>query len=78
MKSLKSEQNSVLVDHPERVEAKKEVDDIMHHIEADTKSGGSAQYLLTVLPPLLKKLETAYVRLITIEAQIGGDSDDQT
>lgn len=70
MKPLDSDKNLAFVNDPRRVSAQKEVDDLVRHIEADVKAGGSVQYLLSVLPPLLNRLEAAYTSLITVEAKI--------
>lgn len=70
MNPLDSEKNLAFMNDPRRVAAQKELDDIVRHIGADVKADGNAQYLLTVLPPLFKRLETAYENLNIIEAQI--------
>ena len=53
-----------------RLSAKKELDEVVKHIQSCIKFDGTAMYYLTVLPPLLKKLETAYENLSVVEATI--------
>ena len=82
MKPLDSEKNLTFMNHPERVAAKKELDEAVLRISTDIKVGGSAMYYLTILPPLLKKLEAAMESLNIVEAKIiadlqGGDENDE-
>ena len=51
-----------------RIAAKKQVDKIINHIRCDLEFDGTAQYYLTVLPPLLNKLSAAYEELTIAEA----------
>lgn len=68
--NLNDEQNIAFMKDPRRVSAENELHDILLSLQSDININGSAQYYLTVLPPLLKKLETAYVKLITVEATV--------
>ena len=82
MKPLSDEMNIAFMNHPKRLEAQKELDKIVHHISADIKADGNAMYYLTILPPILKKLEAAVENLNIVEAKIiaelqGGESDEQ-
>jgi len=82
MKPLDSEKNLTFMNHPERVAAQKELDEAVLRISTDIKVGGSAMYYLTILPPLLKKLEAAMESLNIVEAKIiadlqGGDENDE-
>lgn len=70
MKKLNDEQNLAFMNDPRRREAEKELHDIVRHIRTDIKADGNAMYYLTVLPPLIKKLETANENLNIIEAKI--------
>lgn len=70
MKPLDSEKNLALMNHPERIAAQKELDEIVRRITADIKADGNAMYYLTTLPQLLKRLDTAVERLNIIEAKI--------
>lgn len=63
MKPLDSEKNLTFMNHPERVAAQKELDEAVLRISTDIKVGGSAMYYLTILPPILKKLEAAVENL---------------
>lgn len=67
---LNNEQNATFVNDPRRVAAEKELHDIVHRIQTNIKFDGNAHYYLTVLPPLLKKLEEAYENLNVIEAAV--------
>ncbi len=67
---LNDEQNCALMNDPRRVAAQKELDSITRHISNDIKSDGSAMYYLSVLPPLIRQLETAYENLTVVEATI--------
>lgn len=67
---LSDDKNLAFVDDPRRVAAQRELDSILCHIGTDVRFPGSAEYFLTVLPPLLKKLEAALVNLNTVEAQV--------
>jgi|GEM_PF-1309622 len=83
MKPLDSEKNLTFMNHPERVAAQKELDEAVLRISTDIKVGGSAMYYLTILPPILKKLEAAVENLNIVEAKIiaelqGGESDEST
>ncbi len=83
MKPLDSEKNLTFMNHPERVAAQKELDEAVLRISTDIKVGGSAMYYLTILPPILKKLEAAVENLNIVEAKIiaelqGGDCDEST
>lgn len=83
MKPLDSEKNLAFMSHPERVAAQKELDEAVRHIQTDIKADGNALYYLTILPPLLKKLEAAVESLNIVEAKIiaelqGGESDEST
>lgn len=55
---------------PRRVGAEKELRRIVEAIRASLQFPGTAQYYLTVLPPRLKELETAWENLNVIEATI--------
>ena len=82
MKPLDSEKNLTFMNHPERVAAQKELDEAVLRISTDIKVGGSAMYYLTILPPLLKKLEAAMESLNIVEAKIiadlqGEDENDE-
>lgn len=78
MKKLNDEQNLAFMNDPRRRKAEKELRDIVRHISADIKADGNAMYYLTVLPPLIKKLETANENLNLIEAQILFEMEEQT
>lgn len=78
MKKLSDEQNLAFMNDPRRLKAEKELHDIVRHISADIKTDGNAMYYLTVLPPLIKKLETANENLNLIEAQILCEMEEQT
>lgn len=67
---LNDEQNRAFMSDPRRIAAQKELDSITQHISHDLKSDGGAMYYLSVLPPLLCQLETAYENLSTVEATI--------
>ena len=67
---LPDEENLAFVNDPRRVAAQQELDAVIRHIGADVKFPGSAEYFLTVLPPLLAKLEAALANLNMVEAQI--------
>lgn len=67
---LNDEQNIAFMNDPRRISAQKEVDSVRHTISVDVKFNGSAQYYLTVLPPLLKRLEQAVENLAIVEATI--------
>ncbi len=68
--TLNDEQNRALMNDPRRVAAQKELDSITQHISNDIKSDGNAMYYLSVLPPLIRQLETAYENLTVVEATI--------
>lgn len=70
MKPLDNEKNLAFTNDPRRVAAQNELEAAVKHIRSDIMVDGNAMYYLTVLPPLLKKLETAYESLTTIEAKI--------
>ena len=70
MNVLDDERNIAFMSDPRRIAAQEEMDGIIRHIVVDLKSNGSATYYLTVLPPLLKKLEAACEKLNLIETQI--------
>ena len=78
MKKLNDEQNLAFMNDPRRLKAEKELHDIVRHISADIKADGNAMYYLTVLPPLIKKLETANENLNLSEAQILFEMEEQT
>jgi len=65
---------------PRRLQAIKELNDVIAHIRADAAAQGNATYCLTVLPPLLKKLEEKLEAANVIEAMLlaeeGGEMDD--
>lgn len=67
---MNDRQNLSFAADPRRVAAKKELDCVVRHIRADVMMDGSALYYLTVLPPLVKKLEAAYMELKQIEERI--------
>lgn len=70
MKPLDNEKNLAFMEHPERIAAQKEVDKVVRNVSADVKANGNAMYYLTVLPPLLKRLETAVENLNIVEAKL--------
>lgn len=67
---MNDEQNCKFMNDPRRVEAQKELDSIRHSISVNVKFNGTAQYYLTILPPLLKRLEQAMENLNIVEATI--------
>lgn len=67
---LNNEQNITFMNDPRRIAAQREVDEIIRHISTDLKFDGNAMYYLTVLPPILKKLETAMENLSIVEASV--------
>ena len=67
---LNDEQNVKFMNDPRRVAAQKELDSVRHNISVNVKFNGSAQYYLTVLPPLLKRLEDAVENLNVVEALV--------
>lgn len=67
---LNNEQNITFVNDPRRISAQMEINEIVRHISTDLKSDGSALYYLTVLPPILKKLEAAMENLSIVEATV--------
>ncbi len=67
---LSNEQNLAFMNDPRRVAAQKELDKIVHRIQADIKSNGNAMYYMTVLPPLLKELEVSYETITLVEASV--------
>ena len=67
---LNNDQNITFMNDPSRIAAQREVDEIVRHISTDLKFSGNAMYYLTVLPPLLKKLEAAMENLSIVEASV--------
>lgn len=67
---LNDEQNIAFMKDPRRVAAENELHSILHHIHSDICMHGSAQYYLTVLPPLLKKLEASYENFNIVEETV--------
>lgn len=65
---LNAEQNIAFMNDPRRIAAEKELFQIVHHIQNDVKADGNAEYYLSALPPLLKRLEVAYETLSVVEA----------
>lgn len=55
---------------PRRLEAVKELNLVIAHIRHDAAADGNATYYLSVLPPLLKKLEAALEHANQVEAML--------
>ncbi len=70
---LNNEQNIAFMNDPRRIAAQRELNEIVRHISTDLKSDGSAMYYLTVLPPILKKLEAANENLSIVEAAVASE-----
>lgn len=68
MNKLTDEQNMAFMNDPRRVKARERLDKALKHIE-EIKTL-SAQVILTIMPPALKELETAYNELIITETQV--------
>ena len=67
---LNDEQNLAFANDPRRIAAEKKVQGIVHHIQNDIRFDGTAQYYLSVLPPLLKDLDAAYTDFVVVEATV--------
>lgn len=67
---MDNEQNAKFMSDPERLAAEQRMRDLVKHIQASVKTDGSAEYYLTVLPPILKQLEEARQNLATIEVKV--------
>lgn len=67
---LTDEQNIAFMNDPRRIAAQQELDSIRRKISENVKFDGTAMYYLSVLPPLLVKLEKAYENLNIVEATV--------
>lgn len=67
---LTDAQNIEFVNDPRRIAAENELHESLARINDALKFDGSAGYYLSVLPPLLKRLEAANESLITVEATV--------
>ena len=71
MAKLNDQQNIALMRNPRRIAAEKEMRKIVNHIQTSVKADSpNAEYYLTTLPPLLKKLSAAVEKLAVTEAAI--------
>ena len=70
---MTDEQNVRCMHDPRRLAAKAELDAATRNIRESLKADGSAGYYMTVLPPLLKRLEQAQENLIIIEATVAAE-----
>lgn len=75
---MTAEQNIAFMNDKRRVEAQKQLDKIVKHIQSDISFEGTAQYYMTVLPQMLKSLSDAYENLATVEAIVEAEITSKT
>lgn len=70
--------NVEFANNPQRLSAEMELHEVVRKIQTCVKSGGSAEYYLTVLPRWLKQLETAYENFTITEAAVEAELSGKT
>lgn len=67
---LNDKYNLEYMNNPERIAAEKKLHDAVDRIREEQRFQGNAEYYLTIMPGLLKKLEKASEELTIIEAKL--------
>lgn len=67
---LNDKYNLEFVNNPERIAAEKKLRDAVDRIRDVQRFQGNAEYYLTIMPGLLKKLEKAKEELTVLEAKL--------